>query len=82
MIAAETGAGRYSVNRAGEGHVARYARVTVEGYDEKGNKIRVRAREDLALAFQHEIDHLDGILFYDRINKDHPFYSDDEIRLI
>ena len=82
MIAAETGEGCLSVNREVEGHVARYARVTVEGYDEKGNKIRVRAREDLALAFQHEIDHLDGILFYDRINKDHPFYSDDEIRLI
>ena len=53
-----------------------------QAIDEKGNKIRVRAREDLALAFQHEIDHLDGILFYDRINKDHPFYSEDEIRLI
>ena len=54
----------------------------VEGYDEDGNKIRVRAREDLAIAFQHEIDHLDGILFYDRINKDKPFFTEDEIRLI
>ena len=82
MIAADVGEGCLSVNRDVPGHVARYARVTVEGFDEKGNKIRVRAREDLALAFQHEIDHLDGILFYDRINKDHPFYSEDEIRLI
>lgn len=82
MIAAEQGEGCLSVNREVEGHVLRYARVTVEGYDEDGNKIRIRAREDLALAFQHEIDHLDGILFYDRINKDHPFYSEDEVRLI
>ena len=27
----------------------------------------MRAREDLAVAFQHEIDHLDGILFIDKI---------------
>lgn len=82
IIAAEVGEGCLSVNRDVEGHVPRYARVTVEGYDENGNKIRVRAREDLSIAFQHEIDHLDGILFYDRIDKNKPFYSDNEIRLI
>ena len=65
MIAAEAGEGCLSVNREIEGHVPRHARVTVEGFDENGNKIKVRAREDLALAFQHEIDHLDGILFFD-----------------
>ena len=82
MIAAEAGEGCLSVNREVEGHVPRYARVTVEGYDEDGNKIRVRAREDLSIAFQHEIDHLNGILFFDRIDKNKKFYSDDEIRLI
>ena len=82
MIAAEVGEGCLSVNREVEGHVPRHARVTVEGYDEDGNKIRVRAREDLAIAFQHEIDHLDGILFFDRINKDKPFFNENEIRLI
>ena len=82
IIAAEVGEGCLSVNRDVEGHVPRYARVTVGGYDENGNKIRVRAREDLSIAFQHEIDHLDGILFYDRIDKNKPFYSDNEIRLI
>ena len=82
VIAAEAGEGCLSVNREVEGHVPRYARVTVEGYDEDGNKIRVRAREDLAIAFQHEIDHLNGILFFEKIDKNHRFYSDDEIRLI
>ena len=82
MIAAEAGEGCLSVNREVEGHVPRYARVTIEGYDVDGNKIRVRAREDLAIAFQHEIDHLNGILFYDRINKKKPFFSEDELRLI
>lgn len=82
IIAAEVGEGCLSVNREVEGHVPRHARVTVEGYDEEGNKIRIRAREELSIAFQHEIDHLDGILFYDRINPKKPFYREDEIRLI
>jgi len=82
LIAAEAGEGCLSVNREVEGHVLRFARVTVEGYDINGEKIRIRAREDLAIAFQHEIDHLNGILFYDRIDKNHPFYSEDELRLI
>lgn len=82
MIAAEAGEGCLSVNRDVEGHIPRNARVTVEGYDEDGNKIKVRAREELSIAFQHEIDHLNGIIFYDRINKNKPFYTEDEIRLI
>ena len=82
MIAAEAGEGCLSVNRDVEGHIKRHARVTVEGYDENGNKIKVRAREELAIAFQHEIDHLNGILFYDRIDKNKPFYTEKELRLI
>ena len=82
MIAAEAGEGCLSVNREVEGHVPRHARITVEGLDEDGNLIRIRAREDLSIAFQHEIDHLDGILFYDRIDPKKPFYTDDEMRLI
>lgn len=82
IIAADVGEGCLSVNRDIEGHVPRYARVTIEGYDEEGNKIRIRAREELSIAFQHEIDHLNGILFYDRIDKNKPFYTDKEIRLL
>ena len=82
MIAADAGEGCLSVNRDVEGHVLRHARITVEGFDENGNQIRVRAREELSIAFQHEIDHLDGILFYDRINKNKRFYTENEIRLI
>ena len=82
MIAAEVGEGCLSVNREVEGHVKRHARVTIEGFDLDGNKIKIRAREELAIAFQHEIDHLDGILFYDRIDPNHRFYQDYELRLI
>ena len=82
MIATDAGEGCLSVNKEIEGHVKRYARVTVEGFDCDGNKIKIRAREDLAIAFQHEIDHLNGILFYDRIDKNKPFYNENELRLI
>lgn len=82
MIAADLGEGCLSVNREIEGHVARHARVTITGLDMDGNYIKIRAREELSIAFQHEIDHLDGILFYDRIKKNKPFYSENEIRLI
>ena len=82
MIAAEAGEGCLSVNRDVEGHVPRHARITIEGFDEDGNKICLRAREELSIAFQHEVDHLNGILFYDRIDKKKPFFTEDEIRLI
>ena len=82
MIAAEAGEGCLSVNRDVEGHVKRHARVTVEGFDVDGNMIRIRAREELAIAFQHEVDHLNGIIFYDRIDKNKPFFTEEELRLI
>lgn len=66
-ICVETGEGCLSVNRDVDGFVKRYARITITGYDIDGNEITIRAREDLAIAFQHELDHLDGILFIDKI---------------
>ncbi|MGN0973483.1 MAG: peptide deformylase [Bacilli bacterium] len=74
--------GCLSVNRDVEGIVPRYARVTIEGYDTEGNKIRIRAREELAVAFQHEIDHLNGIMFTDHIDKKNPFKNQDQYRAI
>ena len=82
QIYVEAGEGCLSVNREVEGIVPRYARVTVEAYDRDGNKIQVRAREELAIAFQHELDHLNGILFYDHIDKKNPFKNKDNMRSI
>ncbi len=72
-IYVEEGEGCLSVNRAVDGIVPRYARVTVEYDNIDGNKTSIRVREEMAVAFQHEIDHLNGILFVDKIdntNKD------------
>jgi len=82
LITAESGEGCLSVERPIEGHIPRYARVTIEGFDLEGKKIKIRAREDLAIAFQHELDHLEGILFFDRIDPNKPIYTEEEIRFI
>jgi peptide deformylase len=49
------------------GDVERSARVVVEALDEHGTLRRIEGTELLARAIQHEIDHLDGILFLDRV---------------
>ena len=82
MIYVGEGEGCLSVNRETKGIVPRHARVTLEAYDEEGNKIRVRGREELAIAFQHEMDHLNGIMFTDRIDKKNPFKNKDLYREI
>lgn len=81
-IYVEMGEGCLSVNRPVEGIVPRYARVTVEAYDMEGRLIHIRAREELAICFQHELDHLNGILFTDHIDKKNPFKGKDEFRAI
>ncbi len=81
-IYVEDGEGCLSINRETVGIVPRCARVTIEGYDVDGNKISIRAREELAIAFQHEIDHLNGILFIDHIDKNNPFKDQDKYRPI
>lgn len=67
MICADAGEGCLSVNRETDGYVKRYARIKLRAYDIDGNEIEIRAREELAIAFQHELDHLNGILFTDKI---------------
>ena len=81
-IYVEEGEGCLSVNRPVPGIVPRYARVTMEAYDMEGRKINVRAREELAICFQHELDHLNGILFIDHIDKKNPYKGKDEYRSI
>ncbi len=82
LIYVGEGEGCLSVNREVEGIVPRHARITVEYYDFLGNKKQVRVREDLAIAFQHEMDHLDGILFTDKIDKKNPYKDARKMREI
>ncbi|MBM4288204.1 MAG: peptide deformylase [Deltaproteobacteria bacterium] len=49
--------------------VRRKACITVAGLDREGNPLQIEAKDLLAVVLQHEIDHLDGILFIDRISR-------------
>ena len=82
LIYVGEGEGCLSVNRPVDGIVPRYARLTVEAYDIDGNKFNIRVREDISIAFQHELDHLDGILFVDKIDKNNPFKNQEYMREI
>lgn len=68
-----TGEGCLSVDREVEGIVPRYARITITAFDLDGNQFKRRLRGLAAIAFQHELDHLNGIMFFDHINKDNPY---------
>jgi peptide deformylase len=48
------------------GEVERFSIVTVKGLNRNGEPFRLKAKGWLARIFQHEIDHLDGVLYIDR----------------
>lgn len=82
LVYVEEGEGCLSVNRPVEGIVPRFARIKIEADDIDGNKVTYRLREDLAVAFQHEMDHLDGILFVDKIDPKNPYKNKDHMRAL
>jgi peptide deformylase len=51
------------------GEVERAAAVTVKGFNRHGKPVKIKAEGWLARIFQHEIDHLDGVLFVDRAER-------------
>lgn len=67
------GEGCLSVDEVIEGYVVRYKRITVRAYNEAGEQVKLRLKGYPAIVFQHEIDHLNGVMFYDHINQDDPF---------
>lgn len=82
LVYVDGGEGCLSVNRDVEGIIPRYARINVEYYDMDGNKHKTRLRDEVSVAFQHEYDHLNGILFYDHIDKKNPFKNQNNMRAI
>lgn len=82
LIYVGEGEGCLSINRPVDGIVPRHARVTVKYFDIDGNEKQIRVREDIAIAFQHEIDHLNGILFVDYIDPKNPYKNKNKMREI
>lgn len=62
------------------GNVRRSTRATIEAYNERGEKFTLDGKGLLAHIFQHEIDHLDGILFIDKAKNIHESDSESEFK--
>ena len=61
------------------GEIKRAESVTAKGRDPKGKEIRIKANELLAQALEHEIDHLNGVLYIDHLeNQDKLYKIEDE----
>ncbi|WP_251555107.1 peptide deformylase [Neobacillus muris] len=73
MIYLPQGEGCLSVDRDVKGFVPRYERIKVKAYDITGQEVILKFKGYGSIVIQHEIDHLNGIMFYDRIHKENPF---------
>ena len=60
------------------GQLKRSASVTVKGQDDKGRAIRIKATGLMAEALEHEIDHLNGILYIDHIESQDKLHKIEE----
>lgn len=57
------------------GEIKRSARVVVKGRDRQGKELRIKAEELLAQALEHEIDHLNGVLYIDRLENESKLFK-------
>lgn len=79
----ESGEGCLSVKTKHEGRVIRWYHVVVEAYDLAANKpITLELSGLPAVCLQHEIDHLNGVLFYDHIKKENLFLENEDLIMI
>lgn len=76
------GEGCLSVDRTVEGYVIRHSRITVDYTDKNGQAKRIKLKGYNAIVVQHEIDHINGVMFYDRINEADPFAMKDGLLII
>ncbi len=77
------GEGCLSVKDNHPGLVRRAWRVKVKAYDYlQAKEIEINAKDILSIVLQHEIDHLNGQLFYDHIRKEDPWAAEDSLKLI
>lgn len=77
------GEGCLSVAKDKEGFVPRYFRVRMKGYDVfQGKEIEISESGYPAIILQHEYDHLNGILYYDHIDRRDPWNDDPSVTKI
>lgn len=57
------------------GKIKRSATVTVKGMDLEGREVRIKGEDLLAEALEHEMDHLNGVLYVDHLEKEDDLYQ-------
>lgn len=67
-----TGEGCLSVDEDIPGLVHRHYRIKIKAFDLEGKEFSLRLKGYPAIVFQHELDHLNGVMFYDHINQNQP----------
>lgn len=77
-----SGEGCLSVDRPVEGYVVRHARITIQATDIDGSPLKLRLRDYPAIVFQHEIDHLNGVMFFDHIHENDPYHIPNNAKAI
>lgn len=82
QAAIEEGEGCLSVDRHVPGLVIRNNKISISYFNQDGEKRNIRLKNYPAIVVQHEIDHLNGIMFYDHINEANPNYAPDDVLLI
>jgi peptide deformylase len=58
--------------------VPRFKDIRIDYTDERGNSIEVRLQDFIARVFQHEFDHLNGLVFLDRVESNRDIFSESE----
>ena len=76
------GEGCLSVDREVPGYVPRHKKATITYQDQTGKTHKVRLSDYFAIVVQHEIDHLNGVMFFDHIDPKNPFATDDNLDII
>ncbi len=76
------GEGCLSVDKEIDGYVPRPDKLTIHYFTVDGEEKTIRLKDYPAIVASHEIDHLNGHLFYDRINKQDPFHLDESTIVI
>lgn len=77
-VCLSSGEGCLSVNEDYPGYVYRPSKTKFKAFDALTNQeVELTFRDFDSIVFNHELDHLNGVLFYDRINQKDPFFIKD-----
>ncbi|MGQ5709118.1 peptide deformylase [Lactobacillus sp. PSON] len=82
QVCLSEGEGCLSVDKVINGYVPRPDKLTIHYFTVDGEEKTIRLKDYPAIVASHEIDHLHGHLFYDRINKENPFSLEDDTIVI